>query len=86
MNPDLNKISTDNYVSYENPELYIHMIYNQVIISILNRINNFMYDEDEDETNAYIQESKENIEKWSIFKKFQEKKQLTEKNQKYVKN
>ena len=74
MNPALSKISNNNYVSYEKPELYIYVMYNQIILNIIDRINRFKYDVKKDGTNEYIKENDEKIKKWLIFKKVQQDK------------
>ena len=81
MNPDLNKLSSNNYVSYEKPELYIYVLYNQIILNIVDRIYSFKYDTDRDKSNEYITEKEEEIKKWLIFKKVEENKSKANENE-----
>ena len=80
-NPSLNKISSNNYVSYEQPELYIYVMYNHVILNIIDKINSFKYDVKKDGINEFIKEKEEAIKKWFIFKKIQQDKINTNENE-----
>ena len=52
----------------------VYVLYKQIILSIVDKINSFKFDINRDKSNEYITEKEEEIKKWLIFKKVEENK------------
>ena len=70
MNENLEKGNINNYVSFDNSELYIFTLYKKVLFNIIERIENFDYTDYEQ--NSFIEETREKYNNWLVYKKIHE--------------